>query len=139
MKCPLLLPSRRGGIRAIVEEGALKIGIRPKVVCEIDSLLALVEVVSTGVGYTVCSLDAVSRDIRAARVRAAIIRDPPLTRTLVMVLASKNALTAAARAVADLIPAALLRLVEEGRQRPILSQTQTSLHVRPMLSKAVGP
>ena len=121
VKCPLLLPSRRGGIRTIVEENATKVGMRPRVVCEIDSLLTLVEVISTGFGYTVCSLDAVSRDINSGRVQAAIIRDPPITRTLVMVLATKNVLTAAARAVAELIPNALVRLIEEGRQRPLMS------------------
>ncbi|PWT83413.1 MAG: hypothetical protein C5B58_06595 [Acidobacteria bacterium] len=120
VKCPLLLPSRRGGIRSIVEEGAIKIGMRPNVVCEIDSLLTLVEVISTGFGYTVCSLEAVSRDIRTGRVQAAIIRDPQMTRTLVMVLAAKNVLTAAARAVADLIPDALVRLIDEGSHRPLI-------------------
>jgi len=121
MNCPLLLPSPRGGVRSIIEEAAIKVGMRPNVVCEIDSLLTLVEVVSTGIGYTVCSLDAVSRDIRSGRVQAAIIRNPPLTRTLVMVLAPKNSLTAAARAVADLIPGALAHLIAEGRQRPFVS------------------
>lgn len=121
VKCPLLLPSRRGGIRSIVEESACDIGMRPNVVCEIDSLLTLVEVISTGFGYTVCSLEAVSRDIHTGRVQASIIRNPQLTRTMVMVLAAKNVLTAAARAVADLIPDSLVRLIDEGSHRSLIS------------------
>lgn len=116
-QCPLLLPCRPGGVREIVEEACSHMGLHLSVPCEIDSLLALKEVVATGVGYTVCSYDAVADDVRAGRLQAALIRDPRITRTLVMTMAAKNSLTIAARAVADLIPAATQRLIQDGHWR----------------------
>jgi DNA-binding transcriptional LysR family regulator len=117
-KCDLILPSRPGGVRTIVDGAASKIGLRLRITCEIDSVLALKEVVSAGGGYTVCSLDAVASDVRAGRLQAAPICEPDLTRTLAMNLAAKQSLTIAARAVADLIPQALAPLIEVGHWLP---------------------
>ena len=120
-QCDLILPSRPGGVRAIVENASSKIGLRLRIPCEIDSLLALKEVVSTGVGHTVCSFDAVAADVRAGRLQVALIREPELTRTLVMNLMAKHALTIAARAVAELVPSATQALINEGHWQPIKS------------------
>jgi DNA-binding transcriptional LysR family regulator len=124
-KCDLILPSRPGGVRAIVEDAASKMGLRLRIPCEIDSLLALKEVVRAGVGYTVCSMDAVASDVRAGQLQAAPICEPELTRTLVINLASKQSLTIAARAVAELIPSATQPLIDVGHWLPRASADHT--------------
>ena len=76
-QCPLLLPGPPHAVRIMVEEACSKAHVKVYVRCEIDSLLALKEVVSMGAGYTISVYDAVARDVAAGRLQAALIKDPP--------------------------------------------------------------
>src|SRR5579862_1979886 len=75
-KCSLILPSRPGGVRAIVDDAASALGYHLRIPCEIDSLLAVKQVIAAGGGYTVSSMEAIAGDVQAGLLQAAPIRDP---------------------------------------------------------------
>lgn len=116
-QCPLVLPSRPHAVRVMVEEACSKENLDIYVPFEIDSLLALKEVVTSGAGYTILAHDAVARDIAEGRLQAALIDDPPLSRLLVMRVGPKHTLTTASRAIAGVISGITLDLVRQGHWR----------------------
>jgi LysR family nitrogen assimilation transcriptional regulator len=116
-QCPLVLPSRPHAVRVMVEEACARADLDIYVPCEIDSLLALKEVVASGAGYTIAAHDAVAREVAAGRLQAALIKDPPLARLLVMTVGPKHSLTTATRAIAGLISSMAAELIKEGHWR----------------------
>ena len=123
-ECPLFLPSRPHAIRTLIEEACVKEGRQLRVACEVDSLLAQKELVMAGLGHTLCLDDAIVQDVRQGRLQATRIRAPELVRVLYMKVAPKNALTAASRAVANLVFEAAQKLVAEGHWRPPPGEAQ---------------
>ena len=116
-QCPLMMPNRPHSVRAMLDDACAKANLAIHLPCEIDSLLAIKEAVVMGCGYTVSGYDGVARDVAAGRLQAALIKDPPLARLLVVGLGSKQSVTTAARAVADLISAIAAKLTSEGEWR----------------------
>jgi LysR family transcriptional regulator, nitrogen assimilation regulatory protein len=114
-QCSLMLPAHPHTVRAVVENAFANADLTIHVRCEIDSLLALKAVVASGGAHTVTSYDAVADDVSAGRLQASLIRDPVLTRTLVMAVQSKNSLTMASRGIADLIAKQASELIEHRR------------------------
>lgn len=102
-KHPLFLPSRPHVVRAMLEDAFSNAGYALRILCEVDSLLAQKELVSAGLGLTVCLHHAIAADVRARRFQAAPIRKPYLETDLVMKVAPKNVLTKASRAIAELM------------------------------------
>ena len=116
-KCPLVLPSRPNTVRVMIEEALSRANLDLYVPAEIDSLLALKEVVASGAGYTILAYDAVARDIAAGRVQAALIADPALSRLLVMTTGPKHALTTGTRAITNLVSEITSDLIKQGHWR----------------------
>ena len=115
--CPVMLPGRPHSVRTMVEAMCAERGLELRILCEVESLLAIRETVAAGCGYTIAGFDSVARDVAARRLQAAPIRDPAITRMLVMTMGPKNSITTVARAVADLIAGVAGRLVAEGTWR----------------------
>jgi LysR family nitrogen assimilation transcriptional regulator len=116
-QCPLVLPSRPNTVRVMVEEAFSHADLELYVPAEIDSLLALKEVVASGAGYTILAYDAVALDIKAGRVQAALIDEPSLSRLLVMTTGPKHALTTGTRAIANLVSTITSELIKQGQWR----------------------
>jgi LysR family nitrogen assimilation transcriptional regulator len=114
-RCSLVLPGHPHSVRIIMENAAARAKLALHVRCEMDSLLALKDIVAAGAGHTVTSYDAVADEVRSGKLQASLIRDPPLTRTLVMAVQSKTSLTMAARGIADLIVKQASSLVQHKR------------------------
>ncbi len=98
-KYELVLPSSGHGLRTVVEEAARAEGVQLKVVLEIDSLPALVRLAEEGLACTVLPRHAVSAQLRAGKVCARRIVDPPIRRTLVLATGNPKLLSPAAQAV----------------------------------------
>jgi LysR family nitrogen assimilation transcriptional regulator len=113
-RCPILLPSRPHSVRTMVDEACSKARVQIRLLCEIDSLLAIKEVVAAGCGYTISGYDSVARDVADGRLQAAPIRDPQISRLLVMRMGGKHSITTAARAVAGLISDVASQLIGDG-------------------------
>ena len=118
---PVMLPGRPHSVRTMVEDVCAERGVSLTLLCEIESLLAIKETVAAGCGYTIAGFDSVAADVAAGRLQAAPIRNPVISRLLVMTTGPKNSLTTGARAMAGLVVAVASQLVARGTWRPPLS------------------
>jgi LysR family nitrogen assimilation transcriptional regulator len=114
---PIMLPGRPHSVRTMVEDVCAERGVALTMLCEIESLLAIKETVAAGCGYTIAGYDSVANDVKAGRLQASAIKDPTISRLLVMTTGPKNSLTTAARAVAGLVVAVGADLVRSGTWR----------------------
>jgi DNA-binding transcriptional LysR family regulator len=111
---PVMLPGRPHSVRTMVEEVCAERGVALTMLCEIESLLAIKETVAAGCGYTIAGYDSVASDVAAGRLQASRIKDPTVSRLLVLTTGPKNSLTTAARAIAALVVAVGAELVKSG-------------------------
>ena len=114
---PVMLPGRPHSVRTMVEDVCAERGVVLTMLCEIESLLAIKETVAAGCGYTIAGYDSVANDVAAGRLQAAQIKDPTISRLLVMTTGHKNTLTTAARAIASLVVSVADGLVRTGTWR----------------------
>lgn len=98
----LVLPSKRHGLRAILEAQAAEAGIELKPRIEIDTLSAICEVVATTDLATVLPTIALHQMLAAGRVRGHRFATP-LTRSIAVVHHPRRAISAAAHAVVEVI------------------------------------
>ena len=118
---PVMLPGRPHSVRTMVEDICAERGLTLTMLCEVESLLAIKETVAAGCGYTIAGYDSVATDVAAGRLQAAPIKDPPISRLLVMTTGPKNSVTTAARAVAGVLASVASGLVQQGTWRaPVL-------------------
>ena len=108
---PIMLPGRPHSVRTMVEDVCAERGLALTMLCEIESLLAIKETVAAGCGYTIAGFDSVANDVATGRLQAAPIKDPTISRLLVMTTGPKNSLTTAARAIAGLVASVAAELV----------------------------
>jgi LysR family nitrogen assimilation transcriptional regulator len=114
---PVMLPGRPHSVRTMVEDVCAERGLALTLLCEIESLLAIKETVAAGCGYTIAGFDSVAGDVASGRLQAAPIKDPAISRLLVLTTGPKNSLTTAARAIAALVTSVAARLVRQGTWR----------------------
>lgn len=116
-RCEIMLPGRPHSVRTMVEDACNDAGFKLNLLCEIDSLLAIKETVVGGCGYTISGYDSVANDVDAGRLQAAPIKDPTISRVLVMTTGPKHSITTATRAVAGLVTTVAADLVAAGTWR----------------------
>ncbi len=124
----LIMPSKRHGLRMILEEQAAEAGIELKPRLEIDTLSAICEVVATTDLVTVLPTIALHQALAAGRVRAHHFSTPRLVRAIACVHHPRRAVSPAAQAVVDVIcedlvaastsAARFVRPASEGVARP---------------------
>ena len=100
---PLILSTSPYGIRQIVERTAAARKLALDVAVEIVAFPAVLDLVERRVGSTVLPLPDVADHVRAGRLVARAIVDPPLQRTLLLVRDARRPLGSAESAVAALI------------------------------------
>ncbi|MGR7993981.1 LysR family transcriptional regulator [Xanthobacter sp. ZOL 2024] len=99
----LVMPSKRHGLRMILEEQAAEAGIELNPRLEIDTLSAICEVVATTDLVTVLPTIALHQALAAGRVRAYHFAAPSLTRSIAVVHHPRRSVSAAANAVVEVI------------------------------------
>ena len=114
----LVLPSSGHGLRTVVEDAAREAGVALNVVLEIDSLPALVRMAEEGIACTVLPRYAVSEQLRARKVGARRIVDPPIRRTLMLATVNPKLLSPAAQAVVKVMRE-FGRTLEVGKKRRV--------------------
>lgn len=107
---PLILPSYRHGMRAILEQAAFRAGVRLRTVIEADSLRVQLELVRRSLGYTLLPRYTFAAKLEAGELTAAPVTDPPLHRRWVLAWPGDRPLSRAAQAMADGIRAEVARL-----------------------------
>jgi LysR family transcriptional regulator, nitrogen assimilation regulatory protein len=97
----LILPSRPHGLRAIVEDCAQRVGIRPVTKIEVDSFEAMIDLVRCGFGATVLPLAPIYSLVNEGTLRAAPLVDPTPARKLVVLYSADRPVSQAARFVGE--------------------------------------
>ena len=111
---PLVLPSGRHGLRALVNNAFLQLGRTPRVVAEVDGLSLLMDVVQQGAAATIQPSSATAR-IAPGQLQTARIDDAHLFRSNLLASLSDEELSPAALA-ARLVMADVSRtLAREGK------------------------
>lgn len=116
----IVVPSRRHGLRRILDATAVEVDIVLKPRLEIDTLPAICEIIATTEFATVLPGIALYSDLSAGRIEAHRLRKPPVTRTIAWVTHPRRIVSTAMTAVINIIAADLqtaatsaLRLVNQ--------------------------
>ncbi|MEH2516315.1 LysR family nitrogen assimilation transcriptional regulator [Bradyrhizobium sp. AZCC 1610] len=99
----VVLPSKRHGLRIILEEHAAAAGIELKPRLELDTLPALCDVIATTNLVTVLPTIALQQSLAKGNVRAHRFADPRISRSIAWVHHPRRMVSPAARAVLDII------------------------------------
>jgi LysR family nitrogen assimilation transcriptional regulator len=111
---PLALPSKRHGLRQLVDREARALGLTLNVHIEIDAMPPAKDLCRQGGFYTILPSCAVSREIAQGILAARPIVEPDLKRSLCLATTTARPLTAAARTAARLCVATARNLVQKG-------------------------
>ena len=109
----LVLPSPGHGLRDLLDEKAAEEGLHLAPGIEIDAYGSIKVMVERGLGFSVLPAHAVQKEVGEGRLRAWPF-DPPLMRTVHLVLPTDRPLSHAARAVEGLCCTTLADLVRSG-------------------------
>jgi len=99
----LVIPSRRHGLRRILDDAAAKAGFNLKPRLEIDTLSAICEVVATTDLVTVLPGIVLHSTLAEGRIKARRLRDPSIVRSVAWVTNPRRSVTAAMSSVMDII------------------------------------
>jgi LysR family tcuABC transcriptional regulator len=111
---PLVLPSGRHGLRALVNNAFLQLGQTPRVVAEVDGLSLLMDVVQLGSAATIQPSSATAR-IAPGQLHMARIDDAHLFRPNLLVSLSDDELSPAALAARLVLADVSRTLAQQGK------------------------
>jgi DNA-binding transcriptional LysR family regulator len=99
----LVIPSRRHGLRRILDDAAAQAGFNLKPRLEIDTLSAICEVVATTGLVTVLPGIVLQSTLSAGKIRARRLRNPTIVRSVAWVTNPRRNVSAAMSAVMEII------------------------------------
>jgi len=99
----IVIPSRRHGLRRILDDAAAEAGFSLKPRLEIDTLSAICEVVATTDLLTVLPGIVLQSTLAAGRIKARRLRNPSIVRSVAWVTNPRRGVSAAMAAVMDII------------------------------------
>lgn len=105
----LVIPSRRHGLRRILDDAAAEAGFSLKPRLEIDTLSAICEVIATTDLVTVLPGIVLQSTLSAGRIKARRLRHPSIVRSVAWVTNPRRSVSAAMSAVMEIIAADLTR------------------------------
>ena len=100
---PLILNAMQGGLRARIDEAFQRHGLAPRVIAEIDANEPLLDLVLDEAGFAILPYSAIARRDRSARLGAARIVAPGITRSLRLVQRTQQPLPRLGRETARLV------------------------------------
>lgn len=115
---PLILPSPRHGLRALVDSLLKEAGCKPNVVFEIDALTPELSLVEEGVGYAILPYASVHRQVRAGWLTCRPIVDPRMKRQMVLATSTQRPTTVLTRDLAKMVRVLVRDLVADGVWMP---------------------
>ncbi|MBS7697652.1 MULTISPECIES: LysR family transcriptional regulator [unclassified Chelatococcus] len=118
----LVLPSRRHGLRLLIDSVAAQAGYAFEPVVEADSLPVQIDLVRRGLGATILPFLSVFADVEAGTLLARPIVEPEITRRLVLASVIDRPPAPAIRQFAAMVMSEVAALVESGRWRAILEE-----------------
>lgn len=120
---PLALPAIQPGLRPLIELAFARQGIRPKVVMEVDSQDALIEVVQSGRAFSIMSFAGVVRPVQRGILAAAPIVKPGINRTFSTVVPEGRPPTRLMSAIEQIVRDVTVDMAAAARWTILTSQT----------------
>ena len=105
----IVIPSRRHGLRRILDDAAAEAGFSLKPRLEIDTLSAICEVIATTDLVTVLPGIVLQSTLSAGRIKARRLRNPAIVRSVAWVTNPRRSVSAAMSAVMEVIAEDLTR------------------------------
>jgi LysR family nitrogen assimilation transcriptional regulator len=99
---PLIVPGRGHGLRELIEDAALGLGVVPNAAVEIDSYSQIKKLVSRGLGFGILPRMAIDKEAQSGVFKAWRFVDPPITRKVYLAYSTERVLLTAPRAVGQL-------------------------------------
>jgi len=117
---PMVLPSRRHGLRALLDQICNEVGSELTVKHEVDSLMTIIRMVEAGGVSTILPYNAVQREVTEGRLTATQIDPMQLRRTLVLATTTHHSVRTAMRIVAQLCADIVQKMAQNGEWRGII-------------------
>lgn len=115
---PLLLTRPGGKLRGVIDAYTQALGFQLQPIAEVDSVMAMIGAVESGLGHTVLPYGAVRASLEAGKVSVSHLTNPGLRRALYLTQSTDRVPTRAARAIADIVRKQALALDAESAWRP---------------------
>ncbi len=109
-----VLPVSGHGLRALIDQAWSTIDVQPRIAVEVNSLQLQKSLVQAGHGWSVLPAAGVSRDVESGLLAGAPLRDPPVTRQVVLGLQRSGRTPTPVEAVAAEVVRVVRRLVLDG-------------------------
>ncbi|MBA8881460.1 LysR family transcriptional regulator [Phyllobacterium myrsinacearum] len=123
---PLILPTRRHGIRILLERQALMLGRELNIVREIEGVASTKAAIRAGLGLTILGRGAVHAEQESGTLSAIALTRPGLTRRLVLDTPVNHPPTRAVIEVQKILFAIIIKLGDEGHWTCLLPKPPTT-------------
>ena len=100
---PLILPSMPNGLRATLNQLAVRKRMALKVLVEVDSIPTQKQLAASGFGYAILGLHAITDELASGTLQAARLIQPGIGRTVTLATSSQRPQTLAGKSVATLL------------------------------------
>lgn len=111
---PWILPSKPHGLRMMAETAATAQSLKLNIAFEVDTMVAIFDLVEAGEGFSIAPYAAIRRRIERGTLRARPIRDPALSGTLSIAFSPKKEATSAIKALYRIVREETEALVRNG-------------------------
>jgi LysR family nitrogen assimilation transcriptional regulator len=112
---PLIVPSRPNANRTRIERQLAYLGLKPKIVFEIDGVASVLDLVYQGFGHTVIPLNSLRSSALGREFVAQPIRRPKLTIPLSLITSAQRPMTPLAQGLSSLIREVALGVLANGK------------------------
>jgi LysR family nitrogen assimilation transcriptional regulator len=112
---PLIVPSRPNANRTRIERQLAYLGLKPKIVFEIDGVASVLDLVYQGFGHTVIPLNSLRSSALGREFAAQPIRRPKLTIPLSLITSAQRPMTPLAQGLLSLIREVALGVLTNGK------------------------
>jgi LysR family transcriptional regulator, nitrogen assimilation regulatory protein len=100
---PLILPSMPNGLRAKLNQLAMRKKIELKVLVEVDSIPTQKNLVASGFGYAILGQHAITNELQSGTLQAARIVQPSMSRAVTLATSNRHLPTLGTKAVTHLL------------------------------------
>ncbi|WP_347557488.1 LysR family transcriptional regulator [Robbsia sp. KACC 23696] len=111
---PWILPARPHGLRTLAENAALHLSSKLNIAIEIDAMVAILDLVEAGEGFSIAPYAAVSRRIERGTLEGRPIVDPTLSGVLSIAFSPRKEATLAMKALYRIVREETDALVRKG-------------------------
>lgn len=116
---PLVLPGIQPGLRQIIDRAFASRGRLPNVIMELDSQDTLIEMIRYGRAWSIMSFAGVRRLVDRNELRACLVTDPTIDRTLLTALPDNRPITSLMRAMLDEVKGTAAEIADAARWIPV--------------------